>query len=106
MTNPNLSRCVWLTEEQRKVLKTVADSSYLENPSLDISQLIAELQDLSMRNAHPTPSNIQIIIKGLRLPPDILPVSLCDALADELIESGRLSSELVYLIKPLPRKDV
>lgn len=105
MANSKLRRCVWLTENQRKRLSIAADHCHKENPSSSLTELIAELQDLSARKVS-FPTDVQTIIKGLRLPSDILPVSLCDDTADTLIVSDMLDPELICLIKPLPRKEI
>ena len=101
MSNPNLRRYVWLTSEQRERLTLASESCNKDNASESLTELLSELQNLSKRKVS-LPSVVQIMIRGLRLPKDSLPVSICDEVADHLINLTNIDNELAGIIKPKP----
>ena len=101
MSNPNLKRYVWLTSEQRNRLTLASEACDKCNSSEQLTELLNELQNLSKRKVS-LPSVVQVMIRGLRLPKDILPVSICDEVADQIINFTSIDKELSGIIKPKP----
>ena len=102
MSNPSLRRYIWLTKNQRERLIIFTKSCSKEFSYYALDELLIELKNLDKRKV-PLPSIVQITIKGLRLPKDILPVSICDEVASQLIALTMIDEELAGIIKPKPQ---
>jgi len=103
MTSPTLKRYIWLTSDQRDRLIIVTASCSKRNSCESLMELLNELQNLSKRKVS-LPSVVQVMIRGLRLPKDILPVSICDEAADCIINFTNIDKELAEVIKPKPQR--
>jgi hypothetical protein len=103
MSNPNLRRTVWLTASQRQRLMQSTEEAVAHTNSTLAGELLTELQNTE--NIKESLSlMVQGTVRGLCLPTDILPVSICNAMADDIIGSGSLDSDLACLIRPQPRR--
>lgn len=103
MSNPNLRRTVWLTVSQRQRLMQSVEETIAQTNSALANEFLMELQNTE--NIKDSLSlTVQGTVRGLRFPPSILPVSICNAMADDIIGSGSLDSELSCLIRPQPRR--
>lgn len=99
MSDPHLKRPVWLTTVQRQKLKE-ATVVAIQHPDADIEVckiVLSELIESTHRNVNVT-QTVKVIIKGLRMPKDILPVFICDEEAFQIIRYGNLDVEIANIL--------
>lgn len=99
MSDPHLKRPVWLTTEQRQKLKE-ATVAAIQHPDADIESckiILSELIESTHRNVNIT-HTVRIVVKGLRMPKDTLPVFICDIDAYQIIQYGNLDGEIANIL--------
>ena len=102
MGDPHLLRAVWLTREQRGMLRLAVDEVLADSGDHDLlPSLLAELILVEKENRG-LEQLTRSVVRGLRLPAGTLPVHVCDAQVDELIMRGLLNEDLCLLLKPPP----
>ena len=102
MTDPHLRRAVWLTAAQRSRLRNAVEKAFEENcDQMQVLALQAELILITKRQEK-LEHLVRSVVRGLRMPSDVLPVHLSDAQVDELISCHLLESDLIIVLKPPP----
>lgn len=99
MSDPHLKRPVWLTTEQRHKVKEALVVA-IQHPEADIEvckMILSELIESHHRDLKVT-QNVKIIIKGLRMPKDILPIYICDVEAWQIIKYGKLDNDIANIL--------
>ncbi len=100
VVNLLLRQPVWLTTDQRQRLRAAAVKA-LQHRDSDIQyceSILRELLDSTHREAGMT-RLVGIIIAGLQMPEDIVPVYLCELEVEQLINFGGLDVPLSKLLR-------
>lgn len=100
MSNPKLIRAVWLTKEQRAELLAYVETSCSNSNLKEMNELLAELQNLELKKL----SNsilVRNFAKGLKMPKDTLPVSICTEAIMQLLIYTTIDENLLYILCPL-----
>lgn len=101
MRDPLLRLPFWLTHDQRHKLGN-ATLTAIQHVDADIDlcqSLLQEILDANHREETVT-RLVSLMIEGLRLPADIVPVFLCDAEITQVVLYGDLDRILVDLLQP------
>lgn len=100
-----LRRPVWLTAAQREIVwacTRFALSREEEYPGRECLQdYAAYLVDFRVQQQRPNPY-VKLVVKGLRLPPDALPMMASDEIANLLVIWGNLPQSIAKVMNPSP----
>ena len=105
MSNPKLIRAVWLTQEQRAQLLSYAEECCQNSNLKEMNELLAELQNLELKKL----SNsilVRNFAKGLKMPKDTLPVSICTEAIMQMLEYTTIEENLLFILCPLYHPEV
>lgn len=98
-------RVVWLTKSQREAVLAsaiIALHSPETPPEPDLSALIEHIKNYPKLTKGQN-GLITATIKGLKLPPDALPIIVNDSQIEILVEHGNLPTSITYYTKPNPQ---
>lgn len=101
MADPDLNRPVWLTAAQRTRLARAARAAQAHPDSRHADALLRALTDTEARRHDPAVV-VRVVVAGLHLPVDTLPVMVTDAAVAELVALGALDLSLLPLLAPDP----
>lgn len=100
MSDPKLIRSVWLTHEQRAEILTHVETCCQRSNLKEINELLVELQNLELKKLSHS-ILVKNFVKGLKMPKDALPVSICTEAVMQMLEHVNIDKNLLFILCPL-----
>lgn len=100
-----LRRPVWLTAAQREIVwacATFALSRGEDFPGREcIANFVNYMVDFRAQQRRPS-AEVKLVVAGLKLPPDALPVMVSDEISNLLVIWGNLPAQVAHAMNPTP----